>query len=266
VLGDSLHERRRLQEQSNLVKPFTRQLFENAGITTGMRVLDIGSGAGDVAFLLAEMVGPTGVVVGVDRNAATLETVRERAADLQLQNVSFMACDARDLDCPDEFDAVVGRAVLLYIADPVEAIQSVLRCLRPGGIVAFHEYDFTTLGLSVPQSPLTERIRYWVIEAFQRAGVEMQMGFKLRQTFLQAGLPEPKLHCDVVMGGGEHWVGYEYAANSVRSLLPNIEKFGVATSEEIDVETLADRFRREIVALNGVVMLSTWMSAWTRTV
>jgi SAM-dependent methyltransferase len=266
VLGDSPHERRRLQEQSNLINPFTRQLLENAGITAGMRVLDIGSGAGDVALLLADRVGPTGAVVGIDRNPAILETARERVAELEIQNVRFVAGDVREIDLPDEFDAVVGRAVLLFNADPAEAIQNALRFLRPGGIVAFQEVDLTTLSVSVPPSPIAEKIGCWIFEAAKRAGIETQMGFQLPRTFMEAGLPWPQLHCDVVIGGGEQWAGYEYAANTVRSLLPNAEKFGVATREEVEIDTLADRFRREIVGQNGVVMLSTWMSAWANKV
>ncbi|MCC6167332.1 MAG: class I SAM-dependent methyltransferase [Caldilineaceae bacterium] len=270
VLSDSLHERRRLQEQSNIVNPFTRQLLENAGIRAGMRILDVGSGAGDVALLLADIVGPGGTVVGVDRNPTVLETARERAAALQLQNTSFVASDVRALNLQGDFDAVVGRAVLMYIADPVEALQRALRFVRPGGVIAFHEYDFTTLAISVPHSALLEKLRYWIYETFKRAGTEMQMGFKLRQTYLDAGLPEPKLHCDVVMGGGEDWSGYAYAVNSLRSLLPYTEEFGVATREEIEeeikIDTLSERLRNDIVRQNGVVLLSTWMSAWTRKV
>jgi hypothetical protein len=71
------------------------------------------------------------------------------------------------------------------------------------------------------------------------------------------------MHCDGVIGGGEHWAGYAYTANSIRSLLPNAERLGVATSEEVAIDTLADRFRCEVVAQQGVVLLSTWMSAWT---
>ncbi len=90
------------------------------------------------------------------------------------------------------------------------------------------------------------------------------MGFKLRNTFISAGLPAPQMHLDAIIGGGEDWGGYAYAANSVRSIMPFIEKFEVATADEIDVDTLADRFRDEVVSQNGVVMISTWVSAWTQ--
>ena len=52
---------------------FTRQLFEQAGISSGMRILDVGCGAGDVAFLAAALVGPNGEVIGADRSAAAVE-------------------------------------------------------------------------------------------------------------------------------------------------------------------------------------------------
>jgi SAM-dependent methyltransferase len=69
VAGRSEGEARRLVRQAELFEQPTRRLFEDAGITTGMKVLDLGSGAGDVAFLAAELVGPTGRVVGVDLEA-----------------------------------------------------------------------------------------------------------------------------------------------------------------------------------------------------
>ena len=80
VLGRSAEEERRLQRQARLPDPITRRLFEAAGIGSGMRVLDLGSGAGDVAMLLAGLVGPTGRVVGVDDNPAILETARRPRA------------------------------------------------------------------------------------------------------------------------------------------------------------------------------------------
>ena len=79
VVGDG--ERERLQDQATLLNPFTRYLFEDAGIGPGMRVLDVGSGMGDVALLAAEMVGPTGAVAGVDKNHDVLVAARQRAPD-----------------------------------------------------------------------------------------------------------------------------------------------------------------------------------------
>ena len=88
VLGRSDAETRRLTLQHQIYGPITRRLFEAAGIGAGMRVLDIGSGAGDVALLLADLVGPRGRVVGVDLNPAILDTARARAQAAGWQNVT----------------------------------------------------------------------------------------------------------------------------------------------------------------------------------
>ena len=77
-------ERRRLIAQAGLVAPLTERLFEKAGITPGMRVLDIGSGSGDVALLAARLVGSEGTVVGVDRDPAQVAFATQRAKSIQL--------------------------------------------------------------------------------------------------------------------------------------------------------------------------------------
>jgi len=67
VLGDTGAEHARLVRQAAIFNPFTERLFRDAGIGPGQRVLDIGSGVGDIAMLVARLVGPTGEVVGVER-------------------------------------------------------------------------------------------------------------------------------------------------------------------------------------------------------
>ena len=80
VLGRSDAETRRLIIQHQIYGPITRRFFQAAGIGTGMKVLDTGSGAGDVTLLLADLVGPRGRVVGVEMNASILDTARARVA------------------------------------------------------------------------------------------------------------------------------------------------------------------------------------------
>src|SRR5437016_5059168 len=90
VLGRSEAETQRLMRASRMMDLPLHHLFEDAGITAGMRVLDIGSGAGDVAITAAEVVGPGGSVMGVDMNPAILETAHRRVSELGLANVSFI--------------------------------------------------------------------------------------------------------------------------------------------------------------------------------
>ena len=149
-MGRTEGEAHRLEEQAGLIKPATRCLFEAAGIAPGMKVLDVGCGPGDVTHLVADMVGPTGSVVGVDVDPAIVATARARARALGLTGVSFVAGDLREVEL-DDFDAVVGRFVLMYQADPVASLQTLLRALRDGGLVVFHEAnlerDLTSVGM-----------------------------------------------------------------------------------------------------------------------
>src|SRR5215469_17013076 len=88
-----LEEAKRLSKQGQFLAPLTRRLVQDAGITAGMKVLEVGCGAGDVTLLLAEMVGPGGHIVGVDSNSAVLETAWRRARATGWSNVSFLSGD-----------------------------------------------------------------------------------------------------------------------------------------------------------------------------
>lgn len=123
LMGRTERETPRLIFVAELLNPSTRRLLQTAGLAPGMRVLDVGTGAGDVALQAAEIVGPTGSVVAVDENPQILRTAFARAQAAGLDNVSFVAGD-----CPEvpagRFDAIVGRLVLMYAGDPVAMMRA----------------------------------------------------------------------------------------------------------------------------------------------
>ena len=137
ALGRTQQEYARLARQAALLEPMTRRTFTDAGIAPGMRVLDLGSGAGDVCMLLAEMVGPSGSVTGLDLDANVIAHARERVSAAGLRNVSFAPCEFSAYVPEKPFDAIVGRLVLLYQPDPAAALAAVAKHLKPGGAVAF---------------------------------------------------------------------------------------------------------------------------------
>jgi ubiquinone/menaquinone biosynthesis C-methylase UbiE len=142
-LGRDVAETRRLIQQSRFLNPFTGWVLREAGISEGMKVLDVGSGSGDVALLAADLVGLQGTVVGVDANPAVLEMASGRADSAGLTNVEFVAGDCRSMELGDGFDAVVGRLVLLFVSDSVETLRSLVERRKPGGIVSFQETNLT---------------------------------------------------------------------------------------------------------------------------
>ena len=113
-LGHAAAELERLKVQAAVMAPITRRLFEEAGIGPGMRILDIGSGAGDVAILLADLVGPAGEVVGSDRAPEAVKVARARIEALSLGNVTFRECDPGEMAFDQPFDACVGRYILRF--------------------------------------------------------------------------------------------------------------------------------------------------------
>jgi ubiquinone/menaquinone biosynthesis C-methylase UbiE len=190
VLGRTAEETKRLQGQAAFVQPFTERLFRDAGIGRGMKVLDVGSGAGDVALLAARLVGSEGAIVGIDTNPSILEIARARARDAGCGNVSFEAGDIRELSLPQDFDAVVGRYVLMFMADPAAAIKAAADHLRPGGVAAFQEPDFTQGPYAHPPSRLLDQIYQWILVAFRESGANLEMGLKLRNLYLAAGFSD----------------------------------------------------------------------------
>ena len=265
LMGRSEAETRRLMAQHQLYSRFTRRLLEDAGIAEGMKVLDVGSGAGDVVLLAAELVGPTGSVVGVDQDPGVLDTARARAEASGLTNVSFHAGDLSEGVTDDDFDAVVGRLVLLYVPDPAETLRVLVERLKPRGIVAFGEFNFLPESMVTrPPTPSGESLWAWMQAVVGGIGLDPATGYHLRNTFLEAGLPEPEMNVCAPVGGGPDFPGYDYGAESLRSMLPLILKLGIATEEEVEIDTMAQRLRAEVVASGGVIKTPELVGAWTR--
>ena len=265
LMGRTEAETRRLISQHRLYGRFTRRLLEDAGIEEGMTVLDVGSGAGDVALLAAELVGSTGSVVGVDQDPDILETASARAEASGLANISFHAGDLDDGVPGRDFDAVVGRLVLLYVPDPAETLRGLVDRLKPGGIVAFGEFNFLPASVVVyPSTPSSESLWAWMQAVVRGIGLDPATGYHLRKTFLDAGLPEPEMNICAPVGGGPNFPGYDYGAETLRSMLPLILKLGIATEEEVEIDTLAQRLRTDVVASGGVLKTPELVGAWTR--
>ena len=136
-----------------------------------------------------------------------------------------------------------------------------------GGLLAFQEYDLAGgRDWIFPPSPLWEQTATWCEEVFQRVGLEQRMGMKLYGTFLAAGLPAPQLRYEAAIGAGP--VGADIAEQHawvVRTLLPLILQFEIASAEEIGIETLTQRLREEIGSTGGVARMASLVSAWTHT-
>jgi SAM-dependent methyltransferase len=263
ALGYSGDEFRRLRFRGEIFRDFTAHMLRRAGIAPGMRVLDVGCGVGDVSLLAAEMVGPKGFVLGIDRSAAALEVARQRAADDKVRHAWFCATEIDAFSPRRTFDAIIGRLVLAYLPDPSATLRRLCEHLRPGGIVAFQEMA-SPLVRSVPEGPEFRACCRWILDTFARAGFELDMGGKLFATFGAAGLPAPDMVASARVEGSPQSPVYGYLADVLRSLLPMAERHGVATAAEVAVDSMEERLRIEAVASNACIMLPPLVGAWTR--
>ncbi|RKH58381.1 class I SAM-dependent methyltransferase [Corallococcus aberystwythensis] len=262
VLGHEDRELQRLMLQVQMYAPLTESVLRGAGIKPGMRVLDVGCGVGDVSLLAAELVGPTGEVVGVDREARVLAGAQRRAREQGLSQVRFHQSSLESLPVEAPFDAIVSRLVLMFQPDPVSFVRRMAEHLRPGGVMALQELELAAMGMSHPKLPLFARIWSWMLPTCERVGIKVHMGLELVSTLRRAGLVVD----DGVVGGR---LGVTPDADptqalveTVRTLLPHMERLGVALAMEVDIDTLAARLTAELRANNGVLMPSVMVGVW----
>jgi len=264
VLGHTMSEQRRLDEQGAHLRPFTERLLRDIGLAPGMRALDVGCGTGDVTLIAAELVGTSGEVVGIDRSVEVLATARSRAEARRWPQVRFVEGDVATFRAIEPVDAVIGRLVLTHQADPVRVLRHLMQLVRPGGVIAFAE-PVMLPELAWPVRPLyTQSIRQCVA-ALDGAGLVSSMGLHLHTIFVEAGLPAPRLRLDGTITAGPDVLHARWLTETVRTLLPLMEQLGTTTAADVGVDSLEQRLVAEAAASGGTACGFALAAAWTTT-
>jgi ubiquinone/menaquinone biosynthesis C-methylase UbiE len=263
-LGHSAAEQERLQRQAGYLRGITESIWRAAGIAPGMRVVDVGCGVGDTTFLTADLVGPGGFVLGMDRSADAIATARQRAEADGRSNAMFVESE---LGFPiadrKPFDAVVGRYVLIHQPDIVAALRNVRALVRPGGLVAFHELELDLRFVSDPSSDLARRVYFWVREAFRLGGAQLQVVSQMPRYFYEAGFGWPETQIHPLIGSGPDSFAPSYLVSTLSTLAPLLEKAGAVTAGELGLDTLEARLRESCA--NGAASLAQINSGvWAR--
>jgi ubiquinone/menaquinone biosynthesis C-methylase UbiE len=262
VLGAASAEHDRQIRQATIWNPFTERLFHDAGVGPGQRVLDIGSGVGEVALLAARLVGPSGVVVGVERDPATLATARSRVAKAGLTNVSFIESDIRGVASSELFDAVVGRAILEYLPEVGAALRSLAMLVRSGGLVAFQDVWAASVLHLTAHLPLRSKCASLIYRTLERFGLHMDMELALYRAFLEAGLPAPNMRIEVPIGDNPNVVRWLY--DLVCTLALRLDKDELSASGIGDLEKLESRLEAERIAARSFGASVALVGAWSR--
>jgi len=262
VLGSTDQEHDRLKRQAKTLAPYTERLFRDAGIGPGQSVLEVGSGVGDVALLAAALVGETGRVVGVDRDTNALAKARARAADARASNVRFVETDLSNLQLDGEFDAVLGRFVLMFLPDPAATVRSLASHLRPDGIIVFQEPSWNSFFAQAKHLLLRTACGELLCEALRRAGARPNMDLTLFRGLLDSGFEAPRMRVEVPIAGdaeSRRWV-YDLLV----TVRPRFEELKIASDAVGDFNTLAERLEAELETARSYSPLVGLVGAWAR--
>ncbi len=231
LIRGGLAGRERLRVLGRVMRPTTLPLLERAGVSAGLRCLDVGCGGGDVTFELASLVGPTGRVVGLDLDPSKIEIARADAAQLALTNVEFRVGDLTDGLGDQEYDVVYARFVLTHLPDPEAGVATMKRALRPGGRLVVEDIDYRG-SFCEPESAMFERYEEIYEKSARANGGDPWIALRVPAMLVDAGLervqPTVVQHADLV---GESKVMPALTLENIRG---TAVRHGVATEDEID--------------------------------
>jgi hypothetical protein len=161
------------------------------------------------------------------------------------------------------FHAIIGRFVLMYQEDPATSLRKMMRYLCEGGLVAFQELDSTACR-SWPRVPVFDEAARWLAEGLRSSGARPELGLEMHSLFVDCGLPAPRMRTDTLVSGEENSPVFKLLAEALRSLAPTLEKLNIASAAQVQIDSLADRMRQEVVAKRGVAISYGLVGAWTR--
>jgi SAM-dependent methyltransferase len=207
-LGTHDEELKRLGLQHRVWRPTVLDCWRRAGIRSGSRVLDVGAGPGYAAADLAEIVGPSGTVVAVERSARFVEAGRAMLARHGFTNFSYHELDLMADPLPaGDFDAGWCRWVACFVSSPPLLLDKIADAIRPGGVALFHEYiQYDSFRISTAGPRMEEFVRQ-VEQGWRATGGEpniapavvallQERGFTIREAV-------PRVFC--VRPGEEMW-------------------------------------------------------------
>lgn len=240
---------RRLSALHRIYSPVGRRILLQAGLKPGMNVADFGCGVGATTRTLAEMVGPSGAVTGIDMSEAQLEQGRKLCRAAGLSNATFVQASATSTNLPrNSFDLVYCRFLLLHLVEPAAGLREMFEVLKPGGLLVVEDGDLTSAGSS-PASSLQ-----WFADLFGRLGptrgLDYALSTRLYHLVKAAGFPDPdiEIHQPAIVRGEDRFL----LKWSVEEAAPSFIAAGLVTAGDIDkilAEMDRDTKNPEILAL-----------------
>ena len=261
VLGYRNAEQERLQRQAQELAHESRWLFDQIGVAAGAQVVEIGCGPHGCLELLAERVGPSGRVVGVERSPDAVELARKMIAERRLKRVEVICGDAQSVDLPrGGFDLATARLVLVNVPEPRQIVAQAVALVRPGGWVAFHEADWAAHVCDPPSDAWTAFVELFV-KYSERNGIDPFIGRKLPRLLREAGLDDvhvnPLVHV-YPPDSGRRSILLDFAENLSERLV------ALGLVRERELAELKTALRRHLDDPHTLVVSHLFLQAWGR--
>jgi ubiquinone/menaquinone biosynthesis C-methylase UbiE len=179
----------RLRIIAHALWPATLDLLHRAGIKSGMACLDVGCGGGDVTLEMARLIGPSGMVTGIDMDSTKMQLAQQEAEHDRITNAQFLARDIAHLDHEAAYDLVYARLFLTHLRDPLDALQRMVQATKPGGVVIVEDMDHAGI-FCYPACPALEQHVSLYNQLVRLQGADPEIGPKLPALFRQVGLQD----------------------------------------------------------------------------
>ena len=258
-LGQSSAEHARLLSQALELEQRSRQHLERAGIQPGWRVIDVGCGPQGVLHVLADQVGPTGTVVGLERDPRLVAQARAFVIERGFTNVKVIQGDARAAGLlRGSFDLVHERTVLVNVPEPEHILSEMVALARPGGAVAAWEPDWASW-LCYPLHPAWTRIMEALQAISLQDGQDCFIGRRLAGLLRATGLVEVTQEVGV-----DEWPVDHPRRMLLIQFMENVRERAVARGFFSDVELtdLLVALRRHLDDPETFQLSLVWFRAW----
>ncbi len=257
VIATGRKGRDRLRVLTAILGPSTARLLDDIGVAPGMACLDAGCGGGDVSREFARRVGPSGRVLGIDRDAVGLAIAAAEAAEQNLANVTYQELDVSDLREAASFDVVYARFLLSHLPDPCGALARLIAAVRPGGAIALEDVHFSG-HFCYPECPaFSDYVRLYS-EVVRAKGADPDIGLRLPLLLKDAGLRDVAM--TVVQPAGTEGDVKLINAITMETIAEAVVAAGIAAPEEVD-RAVADLYaaaRDDRVILSMSRIVQSW--------
>jgi len=231
VIRGGVEGRERLRVLARVMQPYSASFFDRIGVGAGLDCLDVGCGGGDATLELARRVAPGGRVVGLDIDEEKIRIARSEAEQQGVANVDFRVADGTTFRSAGAFDVVYARFLLTHLADPAVAVHAFRQHLRPGGVLAVEDIDFSG-HVTYPDSAAFHRYGELYCTTVTRRGGDPNIGPRLPVILKQQGFAGVGVH--VVQPTGLEGEAKLLSPLTLENIAGAVLQDGLASRQEID--------------------------------